>query len=318
MLSLTRTDGRRVFVLGVAGLVPAALVTLLLVHQPSLGDRRLYPMLRGSLTVVGLALALATTVAWATDSSRFSRRTLSGLAWAGLTVTLCIGPFLESTPRARLYALELGTGEVTWLWKRAVMDPVLVDGDLVVTDIGSQDLIGLDPETGDEQWRRAATAGDGPPSLDVEPSSGPQVVDGVIRGIGDGPPWTLSWPGDTVVVATRSGGDGYAYVTTPGADGSEGGAIVRFDVDDGTVRWRVALPEAVEVDSGTPAIGASRDAVVVAGGERVAALAAGNGQIRWSSSIAPLGKSRGYVLPGSVQQVIVTEAMVYLLATPQD
>ena len=45
---VTRMDSRRVFVLGVAGLVPAALVTLLLVHQPSIGARRLYPMLRGS------------------------------------------------------------------------------------------------------------------------------------------------------------------------------------------------------------------------------------------------------------------------------
>jgi outer membrane protein assembly factor BamB len=317
MLTFTRADGRRVFVLGVAGLVPAALVTLLLVHQPSVGERRLYPMLRVPLTVVGLALALATLAAWAADLSRFSRRTLSGAAWAGLTVTLCIGPLLESTPRARLYALELGTGEVTWLWKRAVTDPVLVDGDLVVTDIGSDDRIGLDPETGDERWRRAAIAEDGPPSLDVDVPSGPRVVDGAIRGAGDASPWTLSWPGDTVVVVTRSGSDGYAYVTTPGADGSDGGAIVSFDVEDGAVRWRVALPESVVVGSGTPAIGASGDAVVVAGGERVAALSAGNGQVRWSSSIASLGKSRGYVLPGSVQQVIVTEAMVYLLATPQ-
>ena len=48
MLLVARVDSRRVFVLGVAGLVPAALVTLLLVHQPSIGARRLYPMLRGS------------------------------------------------------------------------------------------------------------------------------------------------------------------------------------------------------------------------------------------------------------------------------
>ena len=79
---------------------------------------------------------------------------------------------------------------------------------------------------------------------------------------------------------------------------------------------RVAA-ESVVVGSGTPAIGASGDAVVVAGGERVAMLAAESGQIEWTESIASLGKSRGYVLPGSVQQVIVTEPCVYLLATPQ-
>ena len=98
VLLVKRVDSRRVFVLGVAGLVPAALVTLLLVHQPSIGDRRLYPMLRGPLTLVGLGLALATLIAWATASNRLSRPSLSGLAWAGVTVLLCIGPFLESAP----------------------------------------------------------------------------------------------------------------------------------------------------------------------------------------------------------------------------
>jgi outer membrane protein assembly factor BamB len=275
-------------------------------------------MLRGPLAAIGLALTLATVVAWATDSGRFSRSPLSGLAWAGLAGLLCIGPFLESTPRARLYALELATGEVAWLRKRAVTAPVLVDGALVVTDVGSEDLIGLDPATGDELWRRAASAEDARSSPDVEAASGPRIVDGAIRATGDPSPWTLAWPGDTVVVVTRSGDDGYAYVTTRGAAAeSDGGAIVRFDVDDGTVRWRVALPESVVVGSGMPAIHANGDAVVVAGGERIAALAAGTGQIWWSESIASLGRSRGYVLPGSVQQVIVTEAMVYLLATPQ-
>jgi len=318
MLTFTRADGRRVFVLGVAGLVPAVLVTLLLVHQPSIGGRRLYPMLRGPLAAVGLALVLVTMVAWATDFSRFSRSSLSGLAWAGLAGLLCIGPLLESTPRARLYAIELDTGEVAWLWKRAVTAPDLVDGALVVTDVGSEDLIGLDPGTGDELWRRPATAEDARSSPDVEPTSDPQVVNGAIRATGDPPPWTLSFPGDTVVVVTSSGDDGYAYVTTRGAaDESDGGAIVRFDVGDGTVHWRVALPESVVVGSGLPAIGANGDSVVVAGGERIAALAAGTGQLRWSASIASLGRSRGYVLPGAVQQVIVTDAMVYLLATPQ-
>ena len=273
MLTFMRADGRRVLLLGVAGLVPAALVALLLVHQPSIGDRRLYPMLRGPLTAIGLALTLATVVAWAIDLRRFSRSSLSGLAWAGLTGLLCIGPFLESTPRARLYALELDTGEVGWIRKRAVTTPVLADGVLVVTDVGSGNLIGLDPETGDELWRRTATAEDARSSRRRRAGEwSASVVDGEIRSGGDAS-WTLAWPGETVVVVTWSDGDGYAYVTTPGADGSDGGAIVRFDVDDGTVRWRVALPESVVVGSGTPAIGASGDVVVVAGGERIAALA---------------------------------------------
>lgn len=318
MLPFTRADGRRVFVLGVAGLVPAAIVTLLLVHQPSIGDRRLYPMLRGPLAAIGLAFVIATVVAWATDDNRFGRASVTGLAWAGLTGLLCIGPMLESTPRARLYALELETGEVAWIWKRAVTNPVLAGEHLVVTDIGSADLIGLDPDTGDERWRtNAPTTEEARSLLDAGAAAGPRVIDGAIVS-GDAAPWTLWWPGDIVVVVARSGDDGYAYVSTKGAaDDTDGGAVVRFDVDTGSVRWRVALPESVVVGSGLPALGAGGDAVVVAGGERVAALAADTGELRWSESIASLGKSRGYVLPGSVQHVVVTDSMVYLLATPQ-
>ena len=74
MLLVTRVDHRRVLVLGLAGLVPAALVTLLLVHQPSIGERRLYPLLRGPLAFIGLALALVAVVTWATTPTRFTRR----------------------------------------------------------------------------------------------------------------------------------------------------------------------------------------------------------------------------------------------------
>ena len=73
MLLVTRVDHRRVLVLGLAGLVPAALVTLLLVHQPSIGDRRLYPLLRGPLAFVGLALALVAVVTWATSPPRLDQ-----------------------------------------------------------------------------------------------------------------------------------------------------------------------------------------------------------------------------------------------------
>ena len=55
MLLVARVDSRRVLALGVAGLVPAALVTLLLVHQPSIGARRLYPLLAGRSPCSGCA-----------------------------------------------------------------------------------------------------------------------------------------------------------------------------------------------------------------------------------------------------------------------
>ena len=106
VLLVRPVDSRRVFVLGAAGLVPAALVTLLLVHQPSIGDRRLYPMLRGPLTLVGLGLALATLITWATAPDRLSRSSLSGLAWAGVTRAVVHRPVPREHARARLFALN--------------------------------------------------------------------------------------------------------------------------------------------------------------------------------------------------------------------
>ena len=82
MLLVTPVHSRRVLLLGAAGLVPATFVTLLLVHQPSIGDRRLYPMLRGSLTLVGLGLALAALITWAKHPTGSAARRSVG--WPGL------------------------------------------------------------------------------------------------------------------------------------------------------------------------------------------------------------------------------------------
>ena len=64
----------------------------------------------GPLALVGLGLALATLIAWATDIQPAQPVVAVRAGLGGVTVLLCIGPFLESTPRARLYALELDTG----------------------------------------------------------------------------------------------------------------------------------------------------------------------------------------------------------------
>ncbi len=63
-------------------------------------------------------------------------------------------------------------------------------------------------------------------------------------------------------------------------------------------------------------IDADSDAVVVAGGERIAALDAHDGSQRWTASVASLGKSRGYALPGSVQHVTIADSLVFLSTTP--
>jgi outer membrane protein assembly factor BamB len=296
MLLVTRVDQRRVLALGLAGLVPAALVTMLLVHQPSIGDRRLYPLLRGPLAFIGLALALITAVTWATSPQRLTRASLSGLAWAGVTAILCIGPLLESTPRARLYALDLETGELVWRSRRAGTSPELVGDDLVVTDVEEGALIGLDPATGDERWRRAAGA-------TGEPNEESPVDVRVALA-----------PDERVVDVAVAGANAYAYVATAGADGTAGGAIVAVDVADDEVRWKRVLPEAVAAEVAT--IAAEGDAVVVAGGESIAALDAVDGSLRWTASVAELGKSRGYALPGAVQHVTVADTLVYLSTAP--
>jgi outer membrane protein assembly factor BamB len=335
MLLVTRVDSRRVWRLGVAGLAPAALVTLLLVHQPSIGARPLYPMLRGSVALAGLALALATLISWATAPNRLSRSSLSGLAWAGVTVLLCIGPFLESTPRARLFALELGTGRVVWATSRVAAAPVLVDGDLVVTDVETRSLVGLDPTSGRERWRHAIDEADDEPLVahavaagayvpeanatsaapaPLADAGGITIVDGHVEA--EGGTWSLRFPGERVLAVARSGDTAYAYVSTPGASGEPTGAIVKFDADDGDIRWQTGLPAQVAASGGAPAIGANGDAVIVAGGEKIGELDAESGELRWTQSVVSLGKSRGYALPGSVQQVIVTDTFVFLSATP--
>jgi outer membrane protein assembly factor BamB len=256
-----------------------------------------------------------------------------------VTALLCIGPFLESTPRARLYALELGTGDVVWSTSRVAAAPLLVDGDLVVADPDQQSLVGLDPNTGRERWRhrivdadsvpvvaRAVAAGAHIPEANTAASplvaaSAPgaaMIVDGHLETVGDEQrsAWSLLLPGETVVAVAQSGPSVYAYVSTPGASGAPGGAVVKIRADDGVVVWHRALPETVVAAAGPAAIGASADEVVVAGGERIGVLDAADGLLRWTQSVVSLGKSRGYALPGAVQHVIVTDSLVFLSATP--
>jgi outer membrane protein assembly factor BamB len=337
MLLTTRVHSRRVLVLGLAGLVPAALVTLLLVHQPSIGERRLYPMLRGPLALVGLGLALATLITWATAPDRLSRSSLSGLAWAGVTTVLCIGPFLESTPRSRLYALELESGAVVWESNRAGEAPTRIGDDLVVTDVEARSLVWLDPATGAERRRhridgaddeslvrRARAAGayvpteneSDPTACPVATAAGITASGGELRGAGADGAWSLNLEGEEVRAVAVAADGVYAYVATPRAEGPDAGSIIRIDPTDGREVWRSALSEEMAAVGGCPAIAANGDAVLVAGGEVIGVLDADRGRLRWSHNVVSLGKSRGYALPGAVQRVTVDDARAYLSATP--
>src|SRR5262245_28687351 len=165
MLLVTRVHSRRVLVLGAAGLVPAALVTLLFVHQPSIGDRRLYPTFRGSLALLGLGLALATLITLATAPIRLSRSSMTGLAWAGVTTILCIGPFLESNPRQRLYALDVDSGDRLWDTSEVAGRPVPLDGELFVFNPDEGALVVLDPDEGNVVGRYSMDDADSEPRV---------------------------------------------------------------------------------------------------------------------------------------------------------
>jgi outer membrane protein assembly factor BamB len=313
----SQLSSSRALALGVAGLVPASLVTLLLVHQPSIGDRRLYPMLRGPLAFVGLALALATLVAWATTRDRLSRWSLSGLAWAGVTTILCIGPFVESTPRARLYALELASGKVVWSSNRAGVDPVLVGDDLIVTDVAGGSLIRLDPDNGHVRGHDPIAEATSVPADGTTTEESMISFDGgAVRATSadGGELWVTPFAGERALAVAAAGDAAYAYVETPGVDEVAGGAIIKLDAADGSILWRKALPQ--EVTAQSPELGASLETVVVAGGEQIAALDADDGQRQWSENVVKLGKSRGYALPGAVQQMAINDERVFLSTTP--
>lgn len=294
----TREDGRRVLVLGAAALVPAVIVTLLLVHQPAVGHRALAPMLRRPLAVAGLALALAACIFWTVTPRRLGRANLAGLAWAGVAALLCVGPLLQSAPRPRLFAFDAGDGTIVWASTHAGSAPAVVAGDLVVTDVDGGALVGLDPSTGDERWRHSL---DGPtaPSRNVAAP----LLD---------PRWLV--PGERLLAVVHVGAVTYAYVATPGVASETGGALVKVDAG-GVVRWRRALSPAMTVQSGVAALGANDDFIVVAGGERIGVLDAADGRLAWSRSVVDLGKSRSFALGGAVQQVTVTGTMVFLAVT---
>ena len=79
------------------------------------------------------------------------------------------------------------------------------------------------------------------------------------------------------------------------------------------------------VQAGAPAIAAVEDTVVVAGGERIGALEAVDGALRWTQNVVALGKSRSYALPGAIQQVVIWDpaggsddhSRVFLSALPE-
>jgi hypothetical protein len=330
---VTRENTRRVFVLGVAGLVPAALLTFLLLQQPAIGHRRLYPLLRVPLAAFAFTLALATVIAWARSSRRSNRQALSGLTWAAVAVLLSIGPFVESNPRDRLFALDLDDGAVAWRTSGAGRQPRLIAGVVIVEEEDSTTRVCLDPASdGHELGRedqldsadarcRDALAGDARTAVAEE--SELDVVAGRIEASGGetAAAWTVAFPGDQVLEVVEADGSAYAYVATPRAahdrpDDPPLGAIAKIDLNEHRVLWRSGLDESVASDE--PALAANADSVIVAGGESITALDSVDGHQRWIESVVALGKSRGYALPEAIHQVALDDEndLVLLSVTP--
>jgi outer membrane protein assembly factor BamB len=283
MTSAGGGSGRRTLLLGLSGLVPAALVVLLLVNQPSYGEWRLYPSLRVPLAGAALLLALATLVSWIVAGDRLRAQPLMGLAWAGVTALVAIGPFLEATPRPRLYALDLRSGAVQWSTIRSGEAPIVIAGQLYVTDPDDRALVALDPVTGKEMWRDrlrpdhphsralsreatlvAATANGGIVLLDAR--KGSRASGTAFRACVPAPRAPVLVTDGSRTYATADQGcsdrgsaagyrDGVAFV----ADRA-GGIVRALDAATGVERWRagvpaarapVILPERVGVASGT-------------------------------------------------------------------
>ena len=148
-----------------------------------------------------------------------------------MTTILCIGPFLESTPRPRFYALDLKTGEIVSASSQV--------GTGQATAGGASSLAPRTPHRNRRRRHRLRSR------------------------TADGQGWSLSFPGEEVHDVAPSGDSVYVYVATPGAAGEAGGRILKVDADSGaTVRIR-SLSEDVAVGDGTADIAASDDAVVV-------------------------------------------------------
>jgi outer membrane protein assembly factor BamB len=227
------------------------------------------------------------------------------------------------------YRASLGRSSVpmvptVWSSSRAGTWPVLVEDDLVVTDIDAGSLVGLDPLTGRERWRRRIADADDEPLVARALAAGanlPAAQHGATTPMTTLPNLdshlarTVVRPGEKVLAVARSGDVTYVYVSTPGATGPDEGTLVKLEA--GAVRWTIALPVELGEQGAPPSMVADGDAIVIAGGEQIGVIEAADGRLRWRVSVADLGKSRGYTLPGSAQRVAITDSLVYLSATPE-
>ena len=162
-----------------------------------------------------------------------------------------------------------------------------------MTDLEDRSLVGLDPADGDERWRHGLDEADtqsqvGTAALLARTSRAPRTPRRRRRAAPSTS--TGSRSSREVSRAPAQAGRGgrspsrvsrcspssastdsvYAYVSTPGADGTAAGSIVKLDAADGSQLLADGLPETVAVAGETATIDANGDAVVVAGGEKIA------------------------------------------------
>lgn len=231
--------GKRTLLLGLLALVPALLVAILLVHQPSYGDWHLYATLRLPVAGAALVLSAAAVASFALGPDRLRGAALGGLAWAAVAALIAIGPFLEASPRARLYALDARTGAVKWVNARAGESPMVIAGHLYVTDPGDRALVALDVASGKERWRDRLRPGHSrsralprDATLVAATANGGVIVDATTGGTGAGSSACVPVDRGPVLVADGTS----AYATTDRQCQDQGAtAGYRIGADDSTV-----------------------------------------------------------------------------------
>ncbi len=165
---------------------------------------------------------------------------------------------------ATIHALDLATGESRWSTdepENPVTGPAVADGMLYV-GFTSGDLVAYDASTGDERWRAAV----GLRSESAPPYPGlPVVRDGVVFITSNGFDGAATEAYDAVTgarlwIAPAGDFSGSAPAPIEGivVVGSDTGDLIGFDIATGAESWRVAVPNAVDIDldqASPPSIG---------------------------------------------------------------